>query len=84
MTTKKESEADVTIPEVLGKGWAHVQHGMDKAIGWGIKRMREAGEAEAKPAEGKVGKVGRGVLKFFGQLGDAYYETYEDLKRKKR
>lgn len=72
---------------MLGAGYAHIQHVMDKAIAWGFDRMEET--KAAKPIKddtplGKAEKLGRGVLSFFGAAGKAYFKTYEDLKKKDR
>ena len=84
MTKKQDSSGDNTsLPQLLGTGYAHVQHLMDKAIAWGFKRMEETKlteEAAAKPMH-KAEKIGRGILSFFGSAGNAYYDTYEKLKK---
>ena len=81
---------DPSMAETLGKGYAHVQHLIDKAIGWGFKEMRKAAATKPTKAEkksgstaGKISRAARSTFKFFGEAGDAYFQTYEDLKRKK-
>lgn len=72
------------MAEALGAGWAHVQHGMDRLIGWGFERMRQAGTATPqKQNRSRAARVGRGILRFVGRAGDAYYRTYDALKQKK-
>lgn len=72
-----------SIARVIGKGYAHVQHGMDRVAEWGFARLKEQGNVQpskAKTVTEKATSVGRGVLGFLGTLGDAYYRTYEELK----
>lgn len=86
MTKQDPKTDDPSLPTMLGAGYAHVQHLMDKAIAWGFRKMEEA-KADEKPAAKpmhKAEKIGRGILSFFGAAGDAYYKTYEDLKTKDR
>ena len=83
MTDKK----DPPLAELLGTGYAHVQHWMDLGIEWGLKRMEDASKAAPqKPAreQGKAERFGRGILGFFGKAGSAYYATYEKLKKERR
>lgn len=77
------SEQADSVARVIGKGYAHVQHAMDRVVEWGFMRMKEQGGAhgeQAKTVTEKATSVGRGVLGFLGTLGDAYYRTYEELK----
>ena len=74
-----------SVARVIGKGYAHVQHGIDRVVEWGFMRMKEQGDTqpkEAKTVTEKAASVGRGVLGFLGTLGDTYYRTYEDLKKR--
>lgn len=71
---------------LLGKTFALVQHGMDKVIEWGFSKIKdipkEGGEKKIEnPALRNAAKAGRGVLRFFGGMGKAYYEYYEELKK---
>lgn len=69
--------------KAVGYTFAHLQHGMDKATEWGLKRMRE----NTEKSSGKKGDAGAAkgnpVLRFFGETGEAYYRVYEQLKRAK-
>lgn len=80
------TKEDPSFAIVIGKGFAHVQHLTDRVIGWGLKKMKETGEAPPSAkndkAAGKAEKAVRGTLKFFGTMGDAYYTKYEELKKK--
>lgn len=81
---KKEDLASFAV--FLGSSFALLQHGMDKAIEWGLTKMREIPKESKEqtfenPTLRKVAKAGRGVLRFFGGMGKAYYERYEELKK---
>ncbi len=71
------------LAETLGKGYAYIQHGIDRAIGWGFERMRDAGEIEVQKSDGKIVNASKKALSFLGAAGDAYYKTYDKLKRGK-
>lgn len=77
-----------SVARLLGKAYAHVQHGIDRGIEWGFQRMEEQAKAvpkRKKKAKGVVGNVtafARGFFGVLGEAGSAYYRTYEDLKKK--
>ncbi len=77
---KKKEES--SWAETIGKGYAHVQHGLDRVIGWGFEKMRDADKPTPEPS-GKIAAAGKKALSFFGTAGDAYYKTYDKLKNKK-
>lgn len=64
-----------------------MQHGMDRAIEWGFKKMEESQTTKksSKPIENPYLKTaadaGRSALGFLGKAGKAYYRKYEELKR---
>jgi len=73
-----------------GNGLAHLQDTVDHICEWGFARMKIVGDTPAKKKLKnenkyiyKAKKAGRGVLSFFGTVGDSYYSKYEDLKREK-
>ncbi len=74
----------------IGHLFAYVQHGMDKTIVWGLRSMKKASTTSPsrgkhppkKSALGRLGRAGRAALSFVGNAGEAYYERYDDLKRK--
>lgn len=72
--------------KAVGNTLAQVQHGMDKAIDWGFAQMRE--QSKQKPPskgaakEDSVTRTGKGILRFFGEAGNAYYRHYDELKKK--
>ena len=80
------SHRNSSLAATLGKGYAHVQHGMDRVIMWSLRQMRNAAKddrAERRQKEGRVRRAARGIFSFVGTVGDSYYTTYEELKGKK-
>lgn len=76
-----------SVARLIGNSYAHVQHGIDRAIEWGFETMQKQAEVREKAppkntAAGKVATVGKGVLGFLGAAGEAYFRTYSDLKKK--
>lgn len=77
-----------SIARLLGNAYAHVQHGIDKAIEWGFMTMEKQAHAEAKTTKkpkgvaGNIGAFARGFFGVLGEAGGAYYRTYEALKKK--
>ena len=75
-------EKPYVLAETIGKGFAHIQHGIDRLIGWGFEKMRDVDHAEAKPS-GEIMRTGRKIVAFLGKTGDAYYKAYDKLKGRK-
>ncbi len=79
-----------SVARLLGNSYAHVQHGIDVLIEWGFKTMEE--QAKTAPKNGKkqtgvAGNIGAFAKGFFGALGEggqAYFRTYEELKKKQK
>lgn len=70
----------------LGAGLANIQHGLDKCAEWGFERLKEAGNLPKKDKTKNkylrsIKRAAKGTIGFFGQLGDNYYEHYEELKK---
>jgi hypothetical protein len=68
----------------VGRILAHVQHGVDVGVSWGLRKLREVGEAgPTAPPRGVAGsarELGRKALGFVGAVGDEYYRRYQELK----
>lgn len=82
-------KSGTNIAKALGMSYAYFQHTLDRTIEWGIHRMKDAGEPDQVIEHNDTKKhvVKRSVkstLHFFGELGTAYFDTYEKLKSKKR
>lgn len=80
-----------SLARLIGNSYAHVQHGIDKAIEWGFDTMeKQAKAAPAKKAKRPAGVAGnaaafaRGFFSVLGEAGTAYYRTYEELKKKQK
>ena len=78
-----------SIARLVGNSYAHVQHGIDKAIEWGFAKMEEQAKTappkKSKKPEGVAGNAAAFARGFFGVLGEAgsaYFRTYEELKKK--
>ncbi len=72
----------------LGSGLAHVQHAVDNIFLWGFRKVRDLGAAKDSPrlardhpALRRAARVGKGLLSFLGEAGDAYYRKYAELKK---
>lgn len=79
-----------SIARLLGNGYAHLQHGIDRSIEWGFTKMEEQAKVAPKKAAqkpkgitGNVAAFARGFVGVLGEAGSSYYRTYERLKRKK-
>jgi len=87
MTTKKETAQDPSLAEIAGEGFALLQHGIDRTIEWGFKKMKEAEKTKPTTIENpylkNAAEAGRKTLGFLGRAGQAYYKRYEELKTKK-
>ena len=87
MTKRNTPSEDPTLAEVVGGGFAVLQHGMDKAIFWGLRKMKDAQEKTDPEADienphlKRAAKVGRGLMGFIADAGQAYYTSYEEMKR---
>lgn len=79
------------LGKVIGGGLAYVSHGIDRLTEWGFRKMKEAGDAQDpkkiepknKYARGAL-KTGQTILGVLGSAGDAYYRTYEGLKKPRK
>jgi hypothetical protein len=75
---------------LVGHGLAYVQDGIDDVLTWGFKRIRKVADEPAPPPPKDsnpylqtAARAGRGLLRFLGEAGDAYYRKYGELKRVK-
>lgn len=86
MSTKRYSQ----WAQLLGGGYAHVQHVFDKVIEYGLRKMQsvdsddviDVSEAEVPTLLKKVVGGLKGAIGFVGETGKAYYEKYEELKKR--
>ncbi|MBH30842.1 MAG: hypothetical protein CMG71_02490 [Candidatus Marinimicrobia bacterium] len=66
----------------LGEVLAHVQDLFDTALHLGIKRVTESGKKSDSDGNEEVSRPGK-ILKFFGEVGDSYFEKYGHIKSDK-
>lgn len=78
---KKEQKR--SVPQHLGKGFAHFQNGVDEVLFWGFSKLKKS-SAYKKPPQNKGVKIVRNIGGFLGEMGSEYFEEYEKLKQKKR
>jgi hypothetical protein len=77
-----------SLARLIGNSYAHVQHGIDRAIEWGFATMEEQAKTapkKKKKPEGVAGNAAafaRGFFSVVGEAGTAYFRTYENLKKK--
>ncbi|PIR48797.1 hypothetical protein COU80_03850 [Candidatus Peregrinibacteria bacterium CG10_big_fil_rev_8_21_14_0_10_55_24] len=74
----------------LGHGFAHLQDACDRALDWGFKRITQSAESTALKSEKSAKRsvatakgAARGALRFVGWLGNAYYDRYHELKKRR-
>lgn len=87
----EDNERPSKIASQTGEVLAYVQHTLDVFTQWGFAMLRiaakERGRKEAvssrRPLLTIARSTGRKMLKFLGDSGSAYYETYEKLKAKR-
>lgn len=78
-----------SVARLIGNSYAHVQHGIDRAIEWGFTKMEEQAKTPVKKKKkpkgvgGNVAAFGRGFFSVLGEAGGAYFRTYNELKKKR-
>ena len=75
----------------IGHGLAYLQDGVDDVCKWGFAKMRSIGYSKMpkqKREENRcvygAKKLGRGTLGFLGNIGDAFYRKYTELKKEEK
>jgi predicted transcriptional regulator len=88
MTHKKSRKR--TVATFLGYGLAHVQNIIDGLVDAGFHTLRKAGERPIKTKKNERRVISgtkkglRFTLKFLGDAGESYFDTYGALKAKKQ
>ena len=74
----------------IGHGFAHLQDTCDRALDWGFKRITQSAESAALKSECSAKRsvaaakgAARSTLRFVGWLGNAYYDRYHELKKRR-
>jgi hypothetical protein len=77
-----------SVARLAGNTYAHVQHGIDKAIEWGFRTIERQAKSTPKKASkkptgvaGNAAAFARGFFGMIGEAGSAYFRTYEELKK---
>ena len=68
-----------TFSKRLGETLAHVQDFFDTVVHFGIKRVSESNKTKNPSEIEKPPGVGK-VIRFFSEMGDAYYNKYSNIK----
>lgn len=86
MRNKRANDDAPTLADVVGGGLAVLQHGVDKVVTWGLGKMKDVHRNTnpdtdiANPHLKTAAKIGRGLLGFIADAGQAYYRSYEEMK----
>ena len=85
---KKKSTKNKNIAQSLGSILAHVQSTFDEVFSFGFKKLNQFGQGKKISSEQKkedlmyyFKKISKITAKFLGQTGEAYYDTYDKLKK---
>ena len=68
-----------TFSKRLGETLAHVQDFFDTVVHFGIKRVAKSDTTKDLSETEKPFNLGK-VLRFFSEMGDAYYNKYSNIK----
>ena len=79
------SKNKTTTPQKIGRFFAYVQDGVDMLATYGFQKMKQVGNTRStKKSQNtyleNAKNIGKKTLSFFGEIGDAYYKKYEELK----
>ena len=76
--------------KTIGSTLAHVQDAVDLCAEWGFAKLKQAGKQPKTidVSEPKALRRVKGFLRssaaFIGQLGQGYFDEYEELKKRKK
>ncbi|PIQ77285.1 hypothetical protein COV82_05280 [Candidatus Peregrinibacteria bacterium CG11_big_fil_rev_8_21_14_0_20_46_8] len=79
-----------SLPSTIGSILAIIQSAFDDLFAFIFKRVRDAGKVERKPSGDPDSIKERAIdaaqksAEFFGEMGESFYEKYEDIKSRKR
>lgn len=79
---KKSQKKDPKFSQLLGKGCAHVQNGIDEVVDWGFKKLKKIEKNPKKKDEHTLVKITRKIGGFIGDAGTEYYKEYKRIKSK--
>lgn len=87
---KKEQKNKEGVAFNLGMVLAYFQDAVDGLMGWTFGKLKDIeDEAEKNDEEGSkvlvtVKKFGKKTLSFIGEVGESFYENYEEIKKKRK
>lgn len=76
--------------KTIGSALAHVQDAVDSCAEWGFAKLKQAGKQPKTidVSEPTVLRRAKGFLRstvsFIGQLGQGYFDEYEEIKKRKK
>lgn len=75
------------VAQNIGAIFAHIQNFFDGAFTLLFKKLKKAGEKKTKvdttKFQGKIFKAGQNIASFIGDVGESFYENYDELKQNK-
>lgn len=72
------------ISRFIGKGFAHIQDTFDQACVWGFKSLKKLDTKESPKTEHSFVRGLRKIGGVLGELGDSYFEEYENIKKRRK
>lgn len=71
-----------SLAKRLGAGLARVQALGDDVINLGFRSLKNVGSGKPKK-QGAVGKAMRSTARFLGEMGQEFYQKYDQIKSEK-
>lgn len=72
------------LPYKLGQVLAHVQDGVDQVVAFGFKSLKASGSQKPKKNDSSLKKTWLKAAGFLGETGSAFYDTYDELKKRRK
>ncbi len=73
-----------SIASVLGTILAVVQSFFDDLFSLLARKLKSAGASKSKKSDGDLLRFLKAIARFFGDLGEGFYSTYEKIKKDKK
>lgn len=70
----------MTFAKNIGKALAYLQDTIDVFLGWAFHRLKTS--TKRQEARHPFKKGVKATIGFFAQIGDAFYQEYERLKKR--
>lgn len=75
---------ETSIASVIGSILAIIQSIFDDLFGFLARKLKSAGNTKRKKSDSDFVRFLKEVARFFGELGDSFYSTYEKIKKDKK